>query len=414
MVTAHDAQQLFRTHFGVKPTGVWSAPGRVNLIGEHVDYAGGVSLPFALSQRTYIAAAVATEPSAPPVYDLVSRFGAETIAATIPTNAIGPGHPSDWSGYVVGTIWAAIESGVIDTAAAQPRGLRMAVVSDVPVGAGLSSSAALECSAGLAAWELLTPGALGTQAPEEIRRRLMEAAIRAENEVVGASTGGLDQRISLLGAPGQALAIDFLTDSDTPIPFAIDDAGLVILIIDTNAPHSLADGQYAARRAIIDGVTADLGVASVREVDGAVEQSARWAEANVPDGTDPEQWRRTVARRIRHVVTEIARTEAAIEQLRAGDFLGFGQSMIASHASLRDDYEVTVPQLDVAVDEALAAGALGARMTGGGFGGSAIALVQRDRVDAVRTRVAEEFAERGFDAPDFFVATPSAGAHRDL
>lgn len=391
-----DVTALFREHF-TEPAGVWSAPGRVNLIGEHVDYAGGICLPFALSQRTYVAAALNHDG----VYRVVSQFGAEntqteTMHEEIAMDQVCPGYPDNWAGYVVGTVWAA---------GLEVPGLDIAIVSDVPVGAGLSSSAALECSVALAAANLSKTSI--------DRTALMHAAIRAENEVVGASTGGLDQRIALFAEPGHALAIDFATDSTHQVPFQIADRGLTVLITNTNAPHSLADGQYASRRAVVDGVTADLGVESLRYADNAEAESARWAEANTPEGADAAAWQATVGKRVRHIVSEISRTAEAIEQLQAGDIAGFGKSMQASHASLRDDYEVSVAQLDVSVDVAMQHGALGARMTGGGFGGSSIALLPSENVEVAAEAIARAFAKAGFAEPEFAVALPGAGARRE-
>lgn len=390
-----DVQSLFQQVYGYQSAGVWSAPGRVNLIGEHVDYADGISLPFALSQRTYVAAAKNNDG----VYRVASRYGdpAEIVHVEIPVSEVGPNNPANWAGYAVGAIWAATEAGLMPAG-----GLNLAIESDVPVGAGLSSSAALECSAVLAAFDLNGSAPLD----DAVRSGLMRASIRAENEVVGASTGGLDQRISLFGQAGHALAIDFAEDSATLVPFDIAARGLAILIMNTNAPHRLNDGQYAARRAVIDGVTADLGVSSLRYAKDAEADSARWAQAN---GQAPQQ----VAARVRHVVSEIARTAEAIQQISGGDVEAFGRSMQGSHASLRDDYEVTVPELDTAVDMAMEQGALGARMTGGGFGGSAIALLREDRVEATAQAVAEAFAKKGFNEPEFVVALPSDGAHRN-
>lgn len=415
-----DVTALYREHFGAakpaestepaepaEPTGVWSAPGRVNLIGEHVDYAGGICLPFALSQRTYVAAALNNDG----VYRVVSQFGAETMHTEIAMDQVCPGYPADWAGYVVGTVWAAS----LDLPGLDLPGLNIAIVSDVPVGAGLSSSAALECSVALAAADLagLDDDARTDASQSAIRTALMQAAIRAENEVVGASTGGLDQRISLFAEPGHALAIDFATDSTQQVPFAIADRGLAVLITNTNAPHTLADGQYASRRAVVDGVTADLGVSSLRYADNVEAASARWAEANTPDGVGAAEWQETVAKRVRHIVSEISRTAAAIEQLQAGDLAGFGESMQASHTSLRDDYEVSVAQLDVSVDVAMEHGALGARMTGGGFGGSSIALLPAEKVEETAAAIAQAFAEAGFAEPEFTVALPGAGARRE-
>lgn len=397
-----DVTALFREHFA-EPAGVWSAPGRVNLIGEHVDYAGGICLPFALSQRTYVAAALNQDG----VYRVVSQFGSKTMRAEIAMDQVCPGYPDDWAGYVVGTIWAA---------GLDLPGLDIAIVSDVPVGAGLSSSAALECSVALAAADLSAPDLAETSTngkTQPDRTALMQAAIRAENEVVGASTGGLDQRIALFAEPGHALAIDFATDSTQQVPFQIADRGLAVLITNTNAPHSLADGQYASRRAVVDGVTADLQVTSLRYATDAEAASARWAEANTPDGVDAAAWQEVVGKRVRHIVSEIARTATAIEQLQAGDLAGFGESMQASHASLRDDYEVSVAQLDVSVDVAMEHGALGARMTGGGFGGSSIALLPSEKVEQAAEAIARAFAEAGFAEPSFAVALPGAGARRE-
>lgn len=397
-----DVTALFREHF-TEPAGVWSAPGRVNLIGEHVDYAGGICLPFALSQRTYVAAALNHDG----VYRVVSQFGAEntqaeTMHAEIAMDQVCPGYPDNWAGYVVGTVWAA---------GLDLPGLDIAIVSDVPVGAGLSSSAALECSVALAAADLAETSTNGKTSTD--RTALMHAAIRAENEVVGASTGGLDQRIALFAEPGHALAIDFATDSTHQVPFQIADRGLAVLITNTNAPHSLADGQYASRRAVVDGVTADLQVTSLRYADDAEAASARWASANNPEGVDAAAWQEVVGKRVRHIVSEIARTATAIEQLRAGDLAGFGESMQASHASLRDDYEVSVAQLDVSVDVAMQHGALGARMTGGGFGGSSIALLPSEKVELAAEAIARAFAEAGFAEPEFAVALPGPGARRE-
>lgn len=431
------ALALFKETFNHAPTGVWSAPGRVNLIGEHVDYAGGICLPFALSQRTYVAAA----PNDTSEYRVVSRFGeaAQDTRIDIDTASVGPGSPDNWAGYVVGAIWAARENGTMPALPEGRDGFDLAIVSDVPVGAGLSSSAALECSVALAAAEIsfgisaaqdegisaadseklesapanCSSAEHSPEVSDKTRRGLMLASIRAENEVVGASTGGLDQRIALFGQAGHALAIDFGEDTNEQVPFDIAAEDKSIVIINTNAPHRLNDGQYASRRAVIDGVTEDLGVDTLRHAEDAEARSARWAEANTPADVNADEWKATVAKRVRHVVSEIERTARAIEIVKAGDLAAFGEAMQASHASLRDDYEVTVPELDVAVDTAMAQGALGARMTGGGFGGSAIALVDDVNVEQLATAVAEAFADRGFNEPEFLVAVPSEGAHRN-
>lgn len=406
---ADDATALFRDHFGAEPAGCWAAPGRVNLIGEHVDYAGGICLPFALAHSTVVAAAPRDDAILRVVSAPVGGGDGEPLAAEVDLRRVGPDGPRSWTGYVAGAVWAAAQAGiapVLDDGA--PRGLDAAIVSDVPLGAGLSSSAALECSAALAAVEL---GA-GREATEEERRILVPACMRAENEVVGASTGGLDQRVSVFGRAGAALAIDFLEDSDEQVPFDVAAHDLAVLVIDTNAPHTLADGQYASRRGVIDGVTEQAGVATLREAADPGAAADAWAAGTVPEGATAEEWRDVVVRRVRHVLSEIRRTAAAIGELRDGDFPAFGRSMCASHTSLRDDYEVTCPELDLAVDEAMAAGALGARMTGGGFGGSSIALLPAGEAESVAARIAGAFASAGFAEPRFAVAVPSDGAAR--
>ena len=351
---------FFRQVFDADPAGVWAAPGRVNLIGEHVDYAGGICLPFALSQRTFAAMRLRDDGE----LHIASRMPASTEVSrfSMPLAQVGPGNPTNWAGYVAGSVWAAQQAGLLP---ADFPGLDIALTSEVPLGAGLSSSAALECSVALGAYELVSG-----PASADVRLGLIDACVRAENEVVGASTGGLDQRISLMGRQGHALEIDYADDSMRLIPCDFEAAGLAILVTNTNAPHSLADGQYASRRGIIDRVTAGLGVESLRKVADPIRAAEKWAQTAMPDEVD------VVRRRVRHVVTEIERTARAVEELKAQDFTAFGQSMVESHASLRDDYEVSCAELDSAVDAALAAGALGARMTGGGFGGSSIALVR--------------------------------------
>lgn len=427
-VATGDVQALFRDHFGGLPQGVWSAPGRVNLIGEHVDYAGGICLPFALSQRTYVAARANNDG----VYRIISRWSEGETKAEIPVadvhpaQANNPGHPADWTGYIAGTVWAAQHNGTLPAIWAHGGdnpGLDIAIESDVPVGAGLSSSAALECATALAAWEISTGKTLSELSSSDrvqVLNGLRAASIQAENDVVGASTGGLDQTVALFGEAGYALAIDFAEDHHEQVAFDIDSRGLAILIIDTNAPHQLADGQYAARRAVTDGVAADLGVAALRHASGAAERCQPWADrqwqswpASEQRATTLEQWRATVVARVRHVETEITRTARAIEALRAGAFEELGALMQASHASLRDDYQVTVPELDTAVDVALQHGALGARMTGGGFGGSAIALLEASSADKVAKAIASSFADANFRAPAFALATPGHGARAE-
>ncbi len=371
-----------------EPVGVWAAPGRVNLIGEHIDYAGGASIPFALEQNT----AVAVRPRTDGAIRIASEFDGSVAQACVPLSSVKPGHPADWSGYVAGAIWAAVEADLL-----RCDGLDIAIVSDVPVGSGLSSSAALECSIAVAAYELDH----GHLPDDAARGGLVEACIRAENEVVGASTGGLDQNASLFGQRGKALFLDFATGAVERIPFDIASQDLVLLIADTNAPHTLSDGQYASRRGVIDDVQSAAGC-TIRDIPDAVDFAATVAEKS-SDSAELYQ------RRVRHVVEETERTLSAASALCASDMDTFRQLMRDSHVSLRDLYEVTTPELDSAFN---AAGELGARMTGGGFGGAVIALIAKDDVDATAQAIEEAAAQQGFPAPTFVMARPGEGARR--
>ncbi|MBD3784568.1 MAG: galactokinase, partial [Micrococcales bacterium] len=343
------AAETHRDVFGSAPAGVWSAPGRVNLIGEHTDYNGGLALPIALPQRTVAAASTRDD-------DLLrvhSAAAGETLEVDL--GSVGSGSPEGWGAYVAGVLWALREDGFA------VRGMDVTVTSEVPLGAGLSSSAALECAVGAAASDLFDLGLLGS---DDARARLARACVRAENEVAGAATGGMDQSAALLCRTGSALLLDCRDGSTEQVPFDLAAAGLVLLVTDTRASHSLNDGQYEARRRACEAAAEELGVGSLREV--------------APDGLDAALARLSsdeLRRRTRHVVTEIARVRSTVEALRAGDLDEVGRLFTASHASLRDDYEVSCAELDASVEAAEGAGALGARMTGGGFGGSSIALV---------------------------------------
>ncbi|MEU7591033.1 galactokinase [Micromonospora sp. NPDC049230] len=372
----------FTTRYGGQAAGRWAAPGRVNLIGEHTDYNEGFVLPFALPLQTVVAAdrqdaeqwTVWSELS-----DETVTFGADDVAEA--------GRVTGWGAYVAGVVWALREAG-------HPvPGARMAIASDVPLGAGLSSSAALE-SAVLAA--LLDLG--GLELPAESQPRLAQ---RAENVYVGAPTGIMDQSASIRCQAGHALFLDCRDESVEQIPFDLDAAGLAVLVIDSRAPHRHADGEYAARRRSCEAGAAALGVAALRDVsvdhlDTALAQ------------LDDEETRR----RVRHVVTEDQRVLDTVALLRAARVRDIGPLLTASHVSMRDDFEITVPEIDTAVEAALAAGALGARMTGGGFGGCVLALIDADRADEVAAAVTAAYAERGFTAPGTLTVLPSPGATR--
>ncbi len=357
-------------------TGRWAAPGRVNLIGEHVDYAGGLCLPFALGMRTVVEAA--------PLADgrVRARSTAEEGGFDGTLDEVGPGSPPGWAGYAVGVLWALRDAG-------HPvGGLDLLVTDTVPLGAGLSSSAAREAAVALAAQDLY-----GLDLP---RTELAAACVRAENEIVGAMTGGMDQAAALLARAGHALLLDTRDGSTRHVPFAPGADGLAVLVIDTKVRHQLADGQYGARRAAVEKAAAALGMPTLR--DATLDDVARLDEDLRP--------------RARHIVTEIARVRDVVALLDDGRLAEIGPLLDASHTSLARDYEVSCAELDLAVETARLAGALGARMTGGGFGGSAIALVPLDRVDAVTTGVRDAFARAGLTAPDIRTTEPSAGAER--
>nr|WP_205864355.1 galactokinase [Planosporangium mesophilum] len=364
---------------GAEPAAVWVAPGRVNLIGEHTDYNDGYVLPFALPQVT--AAAVLPADAGWTVcsegHDGAVSFGEDDLK---------PGGVTDWAAYVAGVVWALREAGV-DVPAA-----RITIASDVPVGAGLSSSAAIECAVMAALVDLA-----GASVPDQ---KLVRLAQRAENEYVGAPTGIMDQSASTLSRAGHALFLDCRTLDVEHIPFDVAAAGLAVLVVNTNAPHRHVDGEYANRRAACEAAARVLGVAALRDVSAAALPGALARLDEVS------------ARRVRHVVTENQRVLDTVDLLRAGDIAGIGPLMTASHESMRDDFEITVPEVDTAVSAALEAGAYGARMTGGGFGGCVLALVDASRAEAVSSAVASAFASAGFTAPDSFVVTPGEGVRR--
>lgn len=379
--------ESFSKAFGTLPSGVWSAPGRVNLIGEHTDYNGGLCLPIALPQRTYAAAA--------PRSDRRLRMASVQTPRTydLDLDDVRPGNPPGWGGYAAGVLWALQEGGY------PVRGLDLMVDGQVPQGAGLSSSAALECSVAAATSDLFD---LGLLADDSARVRLAGICVKAENTIAGAPTGGLDQSASLRCQPGHALLLDCRDASVAQVPFDLAGHGLCLLVIDTRAQHALVDGQYAKRRASCEQSAWQLGVSSLREV--------------VFDDLDQMLDRLSgnrIRARVRHVVTEIERVRQMVALLRAGRLREVGPLLNASHTSLRDDFEVSCAELDVAVEAATANGALGARMTGGGFGGSAIALLPADHTAEVTAAVTGAFANNGFQAPHCFSVTASGPARHE-
>lgn len=369
---------------GRAPEGIWSAPGRVNLIGEHTDYNDGYVLPFALAARTAAAAARRTDRRL-----TVRSLQWPGADVDVELSALHPGRLAGPAAYVAGVVWAMCEAG-------HPAGgLDIVIDGAVPVGSGLSSSAALECAAALAVAELS-----GIRLPPAELARLAQ---RAENEFVGVPCGIMDQMASMLALAGHALFLDTRTGFLEHVPFDPAGSGLVLLVIDTHARHDLADSGYADRFASCAEAARLLGVTALRDVPAARLPDALARLADFP----------VLARRVRHVVTENARVLATAELLRAGRLTELGPILTASHLSLRDDYEVSAPELDTAVSAALGAGALGARMTGGGFGGSAIALAPVAAVPVLSAAAAAAARQEGHASPTIWPAVPSAGAHRD-
>jgi galactokinase len=389
-VPARAANQFTRLH-GHAPTGVWSAPGRVNLIGEHTDYNDGFVLPFALPFRIAVAAEARTDGLL--AVTTVGDDGRPQRAEPVPVDALEPGGVTGWAAYPSGVSWALRHEGFTS-------GAELVIAGDVPAGAGLSSSHALQCATALALM-----GLAGTELDEPRAPRRAEVAAwvqRSENDFVGVPTGLLDQTASLCCVEAHVLFLDVRSGEMEQVPFDAAAAGLDVLVIDTRARHSHGESGYRKRRAGCERAAGLLGVPALRDIEQAGLDDAL---SRVPGELRPL---------VRHVVTENDRVRSTVDLLRAGRLAETGTLLNASHDSLRDDYRVSCLELDVAVDAARAAGALGARMTGGGFGGSAIALVPQDERAAIGDKVLAAFAERSLPVPGLFTAVPAPGAGRDI
>jgi galactokinase len=368
-------EEKFLETFGEEPDLVAAAPGRVNLIGEHIDYSEGFVLPFAIKDRTLVAARKRDDSTV-----RVASAQRRNKIVTVDIKDVKPGLKGEWERYALGVLWSmGVKSGV-----------DLLIDGHVPLGAGLSSSAALECSVATAMNHLFD---LGFNL-EEVARLTQ----KAENQYVGVPCGIMDQSVSLMATHGFALLLDCRDLSTRNIPFDVASHGLELLIIDTQAHHALTDGGYAERRASCESVAAKLHVKSMRELTIAQLDSSR------------DQLSETQYFRARHAITEMKRVLDCVEALSSGDFVNVGQLMNQSHLSLRDDYNVSCPELNTAVEASLAAGALGSRMVGGGFGGSAIALIQASKTSETIIAVEKAFADRKFKAPRFFTSLPSQGA----
>ncbi|MGL4256973.1 MAG: galactokinase [Microbacterium sp.] len=383
------ARTLFAERFGTEALGTWSAPGRANLIGEHTDYNDGFVLPFAIEHRTHVALGLREDG----VIRVASTFADGVVE--LPLAELDAYFPArrdeiaEWARYPLGVAWALLRAGRPDAL----RGVDLAFASDVPVGAGLSSSAAIEGATAVALAESLSLDA--------DRIELARAGRVAENEAVGAPPGIMDQMASMLGRADAAIFLDCRSLEAEVVDLGFAAAGLELLVIDTGVKHSHATGGYGERRASCEHGAAVMGVPALRDLSPA---DLPRAQELLDDVT---------FRRVRHIVTENQRVLDTVRTLRDEGPLAIGDLLVASHASMRDDFEISVPELDTAVEASLSAGAVGARMTGGGFGGAAIALIARDTVAGVTDAVTSAFAASGFSTPTIFTVTPSAGAARD-
>lgn len=379
----------FSAATGRSPDGVWAAPGRVNLVGEHLDYNGGPVLPFALEHRGLVAVGLRGDEG------FVVRSAQDDAVWTGGPADLVPGQVPGWAGYVAGVLWALREAG------ARVPGLDLVVDGRVPVGAGLSSSASLTCSVAVAVADLLDlPGARPED--EAGRRALAEACVRAENEFAGAPTGGMDQAVVLRARADHALLLD-CTDFDAEqVPLGVTaGAPVELLVVDTRAHHTLVDGRYGGRRAACELAARRLDVPLLAQV----------TPEQLPDALDrldDDELRRV----LRHVVSETSRVQEVAALLREGRLADTGPALLASHDSMRDDFRISVPELDLVVTSAVDAGALGARMTGGGFGGSAVVLCPAGRAEEIGAAVHEAFVSAGFGTPGLLPVTPSGPADR--
>ncbi|MFJ5531567.1 galactokinase [Streptomyces sp. NPDC093261] len=372
----------FTELYGTAPEGVWSAPGRVNLIGEYTDFNEGFVMPFALPHTAVAAVSRRTD-------GLLRLHSADIDGPVVELDVeeLVPRTDTSWAAYPAGVVWVLREAGHPVT------GADLHLSSTVPTGAGLSSSAALEVVTALALNDLY---GLGLTRPG-----LAKLAQRAENDFVGVPCGVMDQMASACSTEGHALHLDCRDLSIRQIPFDLAAQGLALLVVDTRVKHALGDGAYAERREGCEEGARQLGVSHLRDV---AYEDLRSALGRLSD--------ERVRRYVRHVVSDDHRVDRVVALLDAGDVRAIGPVLTEGHVSLRDDLRISCPELDLVVDAAKASGALGARMTGGGFGGSAVVLTEAAETDTVTKAIEEAFAAAGFTAPRVFPAVPSAGARR--
>jgi galactokinase len=379
-----NVKRLYRERFAADPEWVAAAPGRVNLIGEHTDYNAGFVFPLAIERYVVIAAGRPTGQGGADEVQLVSTTLGET--AKFSAANLEP-QRKDWTSYVRGVLAGCLERGL------SPGPLRMLIDSSVPVGGGLSSSAALEV-----ATATLIEAVCGTSLDPVDKARLCQ---KAEHVYAGMPCGIMDQFSSTLGEAGKLLLIDCRSETAKLVP--LDDPNVAVLVINSNVKHELTGSEYSDRRAQCEQAAALLGVTALRDV------TTQQLEAQQSKLSE------VLYRRAKHVVGENERTVRAAEALRAGNWPLVGDLMYASHASLRDDYEVSCPELDILVELAQALGSqggvIGARMTGGGFGGCIVALVRSGRESAVAEQIGQEYQQRTGIAASAFVTKPARGAH---
>ncbi|MDF9813642.1 galactokinase [Streptomyces sp. SPB162] len=377
---------VFEEVFGTAPEGVWAAPGRVNLIGEHTDYNDGFVMPFALPHTTVASVARRDD-------GLLRLHSGDMPGGIVELrlDELAPGRDDGWASYPAGVVWALRETGHRLT------GADIHYESTVPTGAGLSSSAALEVVTALALNDL---HGLGIERPA-----MALLCQRAENVYVGAPTGIMDQTASACCTAGHALFVDTRDGSQRQVPLDLAAEGMRLLVVDTRVKHAHSDGSYAERRAGCEAGAVALGVPALRDIpyDGLAAALDRLRQG----GQDE-----SILGLVRHIVTENHRVEQVIELLDAGRTRDIGEVLTAGHVSLRDDFRISCAELDLVVDTANASGALGARMTGGGFGGSAIVLAESDAAEKITEAVVSAFAAAGLQEPRVFTAVPSAGARR--
>jgi galactokinase len=367
------AMRAFRERFGEEPQMLASAPGRVNLIGEYTDFNGGFVLPCAIDRR--IAAAVKLTPD---------KEGALFSADFDESHPFGAEPDGSWADYPRGVAWALSRRGV------EVPAFRAAFAGDVPLGSGLSSSAAIEAATALALDALLRLG--------NAKKDLALLCQEAENDFVRVPSGIMDQYASLLSVAGSALLIDCRSLENESVSLDLEEAELALLICDTRVERGLADTGYRDRRETCENAARVLGVKELRD---ASEE-------------DLERLSGDELKRARHIVRENARVLEAVRALRKGDFADFGRLMYDSHLSLRDDFEVSTPELDAFVETAREGDAPGARLTGAGFGGCAIALVSGAETDALMDCTRRRFQSEGFKEPAFYQFRPAAGAEKTV